>query len=291
MVEKININNKQNLQYNSLRSYGQNIHKVKLFVGLDVGSLVTKAVILNDKEILSWSIEDSRSNPGKAAKKTLKKALEASNICQDEISFTVGTGYGRVALDFVNKTVTELTCHAKGAHWLNPMVRTVIDIGGQDSKVIKLDSEGNMLDFAMNDKCAAGTGRFLEVMANALEVDLEELGPVSLNSIKPCMINNTCTVFAETEVISLIASGAKTDDISAGLHQAIALRVGNMAKKIGLENDVLFVGGVAKNSGVKSALEKVLGIKFAQSEYDPQITGALGAALIARDSFYLQGGN
>jgi predicted CoA-substrate-specific enzyme activase len=291
MIEKINFDNQQNRQYNSLRSCGEIAREVKSFAGLDVGSLVTKAVILNDKEILSWSIEDSRSSPGKAAKNSLEKALEAASIRQNEISFIVGTGYGRVALDFVNKTVTELTCHAKGAHWLNPMVRTVIDIGGQDSKVIKLDSDGNMLDFAMNDKCAAGTGRFLEVMAHALEVDLEKLGDISLNSIKPCVVNNTCTVFAETEVISLIASGAKTDDISAGLHQAIASRVGNMVKKIGLEKDVLFVGGVAKNSGVKTALEKLLRIKFAHAEYDPQITGALGAALIARDSYYLQGGN
>lgn len=146
------------------------------FAGIDVGSLVTKAVILKDGDILSYSIVDSRSNPAKAAKSALDKALNKAGIGKEEISFIVGTGYGRIALDFADKTVTELTCHAKGAHFLRPACRTVIDIGGQDSKVIKLDSTGNMVDFAMNDKCAAGTGRFLEVMAHALEVSIDGLG-------------------------------------------------------------------------------------------------------------------
>lgn len=290
MAEEINIDAQQNHSQNSPRFCGQIACDEKLFAGLDVGSLVTKAVILNDREILSYSIEDSRSNPGKAAKNALDTALKTAGVSKGELSFIVGTGYGRVVLDFVGKTVTELTCHAKGAHWLNPKVRTVIDIGGQDSKVIKLDKDGNMLDFAMNDKCSAGTGRFLEVMAHALEINLGNLGKVSLNSSKPCIINNTCTVFAETEVISLTASGATKEDISAGLHLAIASRVGNMAKKIGLEKEVIFVGGVAKNVGVKMALEQFLGIKFTPTDQDPQITGALGAALIARD-LYLKGGN
>lgn len=256
-----------------------------MFAGLDVGSLVTKAVILRDGDIFSYSIEDSRSNPCKAAKSTLDKALNKAGIGKEELSFIVGTGYGRVGLDFVDKTITELTCHARGAYFLRPDVRTVIDIGGQDSKVIKLDKAGNMVDFAMNDKCAAGTGRFLEVMAQALEIDLDKLGEVSLNSGKPCPMNSTCTVFAETEVISLVASGAKKEDIAAGLHQAIASRVGNMAKKLGVDEEVLFVGGVSKNLSVKTALEDFLGTKFATIEQDPQIVGALGAALIAKSLF------
>ncbi|MBI4722212.1 MAG: 2-hydroxyglutaryl-CoA dehydratase [Candidatus Stahlbacteria bacterium] len=256
-----------------------------MFAGLDVGSLVTKAVILGNGDILSYSIEDSRSNPLKSAKRALDKALNSSWIGREALSFIVGTGYGRVALDFVDKTVTELTCHARGAYFLNPNVRTLIDIGGQDSKVIKLDKDGNMSDFAMNDKCAAGTGRFLEVMAHALEIELEKLGEVSLNSSTPCLVNNTCTVFAETEVISLTASGSKKEDISAGLHQAIASRVGNMAKKLGIESEILFVGGVSKNLGMRTALEEFLGIKFTSIEQDPQIVGALGAALIGKDLF------
>lgn len=256
-----------------------------MFAGLDVGSLVTKAVILKDGDILSYYIVDSRSDPVKAAKGALDKALNKVGIDKEGLSFIVGTGYGRVALDFVDKTVTELTCHAKGAHFLRPDIRTVIDIGGQDSKVIKLDSTGNMVDFAMNDKCAAGTGRFLEVMAHALEVPLGRLGDISLKSGKPCLMNSTCTVFAETEVVSLLASGAKKEDIAAGLHKAIATRVGNMAKKIGLEKEVIFVGGVSKNLGVKMALEQFLGIEFAPIACDPQIVGALGAALIAEGLF------
>lgn len=260
-----------------------------MFAGIDVGSLVTKAVILREEDILSYSIKDSRSNPGKAAKSALDKAINRAGIGKEEISFIVGTGYGRVALDFVDKTVTELTCHACGAYFLRPDTRTVIDIGGQDSKVIKLNTTGNMIDFAMNDKCAAGTGRFLEVMAYALEIPLDRLGEISLNSNKPCLMNNTCTVFAETEVISLLASGAKKENIAAGLHQAIAARVGNMAKKLGIEREILFVGGVSKNSGVRVALEKFLETKFVPIVQDTQIVGALGAALIAKNLFKRRG--
>lgn len=255
------------------------------FVGIDVGSLVTKAVILKDGDILSYSIVDSRSNPVKAAKSALDKALDGAGIGKEAISFIVGTGYGRIALDFVDKTVTELTCHAKGSHFLRPACRTIVDIGGQDSKVIKVDSKGNMVDFAMNDKCAAGTGRFLEVMAQALEISIDRLGEISLESGKPCRINSTCTVFAETEVVSLLAQKTKKEDIAAGLHKAIAVRVGNMAEKLGVEKEVVFVGGVSKNSGVKMGLKEFLGIEFEPIACDPQIVGALGAALIAKSSF------
>ena len=252
-----------------------------MFAGIDFGSLVTKAVILRDGEITGCSIISSRTNPKKGGKQALEEAITKANCKREDIKCIVATGYGRRSCSFANKKVTELTCHATGAYYLNPNIRTVIDIGGQDSKVIKLDGKGSMADFTMNDKCAAGTGRFLEVMAQALEIGLDSMGKVSLNSDKPCSLSSTCTVFAETEVISLIASGANKEDIVAGLHMSIAKRVGSMVKALGLQKDVAFTGGVAKNSGVQCAFEEFLHVNFAPISEDPQIIGALGAALIA----------
>jgi predicted CoA-substrate-specific enzyme activase len=254
-----------------------------MFVGVDIGSLVTKAVVLDDDKIASWSIIDSRSDPERAADSAIEEALGKIGAGRSRVKVTVATGYGRVALRGVQKTVTELSCHGRGAHFLCPAARTVIDIGGQDSKVIRIDGEGNMVDFAMNDKCAAGTGRFLEVMSHTLEISLDDLGPYSLNSSNPLRLSSTCTVFAETEVISLLAAKQKKEDIAAGIHHAIARRVGNMAKSFGLEPEVVFVGGVAKNSGVRKALEGFLDVVFAPIDLDPQIVGAIGAALIARE--------
>ncbi|MCK4307712.1 2-hydroxyglutaryl-CoA dehydratase [candidate division WOR-3 bacterium] len=252
-----------------------------MFAGIDVGSLVTKAVVLRDGKVAGYSIISSRTNPRKAGEQALEKAITNANCKREDIKCIVATGYGRSSFSFADKTVTELTCHATGAHYLNTEIRTVIDIGGQDSKVIKLDESGKMSDFAMNDKCAAGTGRFLEVMAQALEVGLDSMGEFSLKSDKPCSLSSICTVFAETEVISLIASGAKKKDIVAGLHMSIARRVGSMAKGLGLQKEIAFTGGVAKNSGVRSAFEEFLSVKFAPISEDPQIIGALGAALVA----------
>lgn len=254
-----------------------------MFAGMDIGSLVTKVVLMRDGEMASYSIVDSRADPRRAAERALEQALQDVSCNRNEIRAIVATGYGRVAVAFANKTVTELTCHARGAHHLDPSARTVIDIGGQDSKVIRVDETGIMVDFAMNDKCAAGTGRFLEVMAQALEVKIEDMGEFSLRAERPCPMSNTCTVFAETEVISLVASGAKKEDITAGIHNAIAARVGNMAMKLGLEEDVLLVGGVSKNLGVRRAVEAFLEVEFAPVACDGQIVGALGAALLARD--------
>lgn len=255
-----------------------------MFAGIDIGSLVTKAVLLKDEKIVGYSIVDSRADPKRAGEQALSEALGKAGCRRKDIKFMVATGYGRISFPFVDRTVTELICHAKGAHWLNPSARTVIDIGGQDSKVIKLDYRGKMVDFAMNDKCAAGTGRFLEVMARALGIDLASMGEFSLRSNKPCSLSSTCTVFAESEVISLIASGARKENIVAGLHTSIARRVGNMAKSLGAEKEVVFVGGVAKNIGVKKALQEFLGFEFAHINEDPQICGAIGAALLAKES-------
>lgn len=260
-----------------------------MYAGVDIGSLVTKAVILRNDNIISHSIIDSRSDPEEAAKRSLEDALRKAGLKRNKIAFIVATGYGRVAFEDADKTVTELSCHARGAHFLHPATQTVIDIGGQDSKVMRINKDGNMVDFAMNDKCAAGTGRFLEVMSHALEIPLEELGDFSLTSTNPLRLSSTCTVFAETEVISLLAAKQKKENIAAGLHSAIARRVGNMVKSSNIENDVVFVGGVAKNSGVRKALEEFLNIRFAPILQDPQIVGALGAALLAKDFFERKG--
>lgn len=262
-----------------------------IFAGLDVGSLSSKAALIGMDGILGHCTIQTGANPRLAGERVLELALLNAATSARQISYIVGTGYGRVNLPFAHRTVTELTCHAKGAHYQNPGVRTVIDIGGQDSKVIRVDAEGNMMDFAMNDKCAAGTGRFLEVMAKALELDLEELGASALQTRAPCAINNICAVFAESEVISLLASGHAKTDIAAGLHQAVAQRVGTMAQRIGLEPEIAFVGGVAKNPGVVKALEDFLGITFSATSptstdrQDPQINGAIGAAVLAREIY------
>jgi (R)-2-hydroxyacyl-CoA dehydratese activating ATPase len=254
-----------------------------LYAGLDVGSLSTKAVIIGANGIIARFVIQTGANPRIAGEKAFEKALAMTGKGKDQVAYIVGTGYGRVNIPIANKTVTELTCHAKGSHYLNPEVRTVIDIGGQDSKVIQVDSNGNMVDFAMNDKCAAGTGRFLEVMAKALEMNLEEIGTGALKSERPCSINNTCAVFAESEVISLLALGHSKEDIAAGLHIGIAQRVGNIAKRLGLKHEIAFVGGVAKNACARKALEDFLEIRFLPVTEDPQLTGALGAAVLARE--------
>ncbi|HHT9130729.1 MAG TPA: 2-hydroxyacyl-CoA dehydratase, partial [Candidatus Brocadiaceae bacterium] len=190
------------------------------------------------------------------------------------------TGYGRIKVPFANEVVTEITCHAKGANYYFPKARTIIDIGGQDSKVIKVDARGNVLDFVMNDKCAAGTGRFLEVMARTVEIDLEDMGQISLSGKDNVSISSLCTVFAESEVVSLIGADHKTADICRALHISIAKRITAQVKRIGLEEEIVMTGGVAKNIGVVTELEKNLGCKIKISE-EPQINGALGAALIA----------
>ncbi|MCL5958513.1 MAG: acyl-CoA dehydratase activase, partial [Chloroflexi bacterium] len=192
------------------------------------------------------------------------------------------TGYGRKAVPFSQKAVSEIICHAKGAFSLNPATRLIVDIGGQDSKVIQVENSGRVVDFLMNDKCAAGTGRFLEVMAAVLNMTLDELGPRSLLGRDPCVITSTCTVFAETEVISLRAQGRSREDIVAGIHKAIASRIGIMAKSIKVQSEAVFAGGVAKNIGVKRAIEEQIGLELSVPE-EPQIMGALGAALLARE--------
>ena len=250
-------------------------------IGIDIGSMSTNGVLLNEKkEILSSIIIPTGASSKKAADKTFHQILTEHKLTEKDIDYIVATGYGRIKVPFANEVVTEITCHAKGANYFFPKSRTIIDIGGQDSKVIKVDANGNVLDFVMNDKCAAGTGRFLEVMARTLEIDLEEMGPISLNGKNNVSVSSLCTVFAESEVVSLIGADHKTADICKGLHLSIAKRITAQVKRIGLEEEIVMTGGVAKNIGVVTELEKNLGCKIWISE-EPQINGALGAALIA----------
>jgi len=249
--------------------------------GIDIGSVTAKAVILNeDRRVLSSSISPTGAMSRKAANKVMASALAQANLKQSDISHIIATGYGRHRVSFAHSEFTEITCHARGANHLFPQARTVIDIGGQDSKVIGLDPQGLVRAFAMNDKCAAGTGRFLEVMARALEVDLDEMGKLSLQSHKDLQVSSICTVFAESEVISLVADGHDRVDIIAGIHKAITRRIMGLVENVGLMEKVVMSGGVAKNIGVVRSIEKALNITILLPD-DAQIVGALGAAIIA----------
>lgn len=253
-----------------------------IVAGCDVGSLTGKTVIMNDEAILSYSIVPTTPRPQVTAENAMNKALESAGLELNQIEHIVSTGYGREKIAFANTNVTEITCHGRGAYWLVPTGRTVIDIGGQDCKVILLGDNGNIADFRMNDKCAAGTGRFLEAMAKALGLELDELGSVSLKSQSYAPITSQCSVFAESEVVTLIAEGTELPDIVAGIHKSIADRLLSMVKAINPTKDFLLTGGVAKNAGVVKFLENALG-KIEKVPVDPQIVGALGAALIARE--------
>lgn len=259
--------------------------KKKLFAGIDIGSMTTKCVIIGETDFLASRVIYTDAEPKKAGVNVLDSVLGMVGAERADISCLVGTGYGRISLDIFNHTATELTCHTTGVRNLNPEVQGIIDIGGQDSKVIKLKPDGAIMDFALNDRCAAGTGRFLEVMARALKLEMDEFSTLYEKSLAPCPINSTCIVFAESEVISLVAQGNTKMDIAAGLHQSIAKRVGNMAKRLGIGKNTAFVGGVAKNASMRKALEDYLGIDFVSLSKDPQITGALGAAVIAKERF------
>lgn len=250
--------------------------------GIDVGSLTAEVVILDQGKVIHYVIMPTGYNSKTAAEKAIDTALEESSLKRSDLNYIVATGYGRVSIDFADKRITEITCHGRGAYNLNPEVRTVIDIGGQDSKVICLNESGKVLDFTMNDKCAAGTGRFLEVMAQALEVDLSGLADLSDQAENTVSISSMCTVFAESEVVSLIARGLPREDIARGLHQAIADRTAGMVNRVGLQQSVMITGGVAMNRAVVKALSEKLKTKIIVPE-EPQIAGALGAALLAEE--------
>ncbi len=253
------------------------------FIGIDIGSLASKVVLLsNEGKLVDYRVERSTFDFKKVGNNLFNDILEKNNLNKGDV-FIMSTGYGRNTLDIADDRITEITAHARGAQYFFPEAHSVIDIGGQDSKAILISKKtGNVMDFQMNDKCAAGTGRFLEVMAHALEVPIEEIGELALNSNKPSAISSTCTVFAESEVISLFARGTSKHDIAAGIHKSIARRVAGMAKRIGVAHLLVFCGGVAKNIAVKKFLEEELGYEIVIPKH-PQLTGAIGAALIAQE--------
>lgn len=248
-------------------------------LGIDSGSTSTNAVILNNKkEIVAFAVVRTGAKSGESAKRALEEVLKKANLTREDLSLIVSTGYGRVSIDFADKDVTEISCHGKGAHYLNPNIRTIIDIGGQDSKAIKLNEKGEVIDFVMNDKCAAGTGRFLEMMARTLEIDIKDMGPEALKWKEDIKISSMCSVFAESEVISLIAQNKEKSDIIHALCNSIASKTNALLGRIGKEEGFMMSGGVAQNIGVVKALEEKIGTKLFIAK-EPEIVGAIGAAL------------
>ncbi len=251
--------------------------------GVDVGSTQTKAVIIDeDGTIVSRALIDTGANVVLAAQNSFNTAREEAGISEQEIEYVIGTGYGRYRVTFGNAQVTEISCHGRGAVKMFPKTRTVVDMGGQDTKAIRVSPTGEILDFCMNDKCAAGTGRFLGAAAAALDIPLDQLGPTALRHQHAVRISTTCTVFAESEVLSWLGKGKKIEDILWGVHQSMATRSAALLRRVGIENEVTFTGGVTKNIGMVQALEDRLELKVNVSD-DSHYMGALGAALFALD--------
>lgn len=261
-----------------------------IVAGCDVGSLTTKAILMKNRRIIGSVIDRSRTKPWEAAEEVLDKAISETGISRSDIEYCIGTGYGRDKLGFINHAVSEIACHSKGAKWAVPSVTTVIDIGGQDCKAIKLDRDGKMTKFITNDKCASGTGRFLEVMAKVLGVNLDELGEMSKRAKSPITFASACTVWAQADVIQHLNNKVPLEDIGAGINNAMASRMAILVNTIGALGDICMTGGVAKNSGVISALEKILGRRIKRlRKADPQIIGAVGAALFAHEKLMDRG--
>ena len=254
-------------------------------MGIDSGSTSTNAVIMDEnRKIIASAVVRTGAKSGESAQRILKEVLQKAGCTREDISWIVSTGYGRVSIPFADENVTEISCHGRGAHYFNPAVRTILDIGGQDSKAIKLNEAGEVSDFVMNDKCAAGTGRFLEMIARSLEIDVDELGPIALQSTEEIEITSMCSVFAESEVISLIANNKEKADIANGICRAIANKAFSLMKRVGMEEEFMMTGGVAKNPGVVKAVEDKIHAKLYICD-EPEIVGAAGAALYALDKF------
>ncbi len=258
-----------------------NMNGKGLYAGIDSGSTSTDVVIIDrDKNIIAQSILPTGAGAASGADRALDEALAQAGLSRSDINATVTTGYGRTAIKLGDQSITEITCHAKGAYFLDPSVRTIIDIGGQDSKVIRLDENGNVTNFVMNDKCAAGTGRFLELMARTLELSLDDMSRLGLEWKEDVTISSMCTVFAESEVVSLIAENRTPADIIHGLNRSVATKTCALCRRVGGEESYMMTGGVSKNRGVVSEIEKILGVKLHISD-KAQLNGALGAALFA----------
>jgi len=255
-----------------------------MVVGIDIGSLTAKAVIMEQNVIRSSHIMRVRPRPIDSAEAVLREVLNTAGARASDIKACCATGYGRLEIPSATMNMSEISCHAKGAFWNDDSIRTVIDIGGQDCKVISLDGRGLVQDFIMNDKCAAGTGRSLEILAKAIGVELDDLGPLSLKSRRPVAITNKCSIFMELEVLQHLYRRTKLKDIAAGINLSVAKRVVALTKMLTLNPAICLTGGVSKNAGVAKGIENMLGISFKPLKCDPQIMGALGAAVYAQES-------
>jgi len=254
--------------------------------GIDIGSTACKAVIINEGKIAGYAIGPATTNPAKNANDIYEQAMANAGLSGKAAAYVVGTGYGRAKVSFANENVSELTCHGRGSAFVNPAVRTVLDIGGQDTKSIRIDEEGFLVDYAMNDKCAAGTGRFLEAMARTLGLSLTQMEEHSAKASRSAVITSMCSVFAESEVINLINDGVEIGQIVRGLHEAMVGRVAALARRVGVEEELIVTGGVAKSRSVLNALAAKIGVTpmTLPDNIDPQIIGALGAAVCAGEN-------
>lgn len=249
--------------------------------GVDVGSTQTKAVIMEESAgIVVRALVDTGANVVKAAENAFRLACREAGLDPRDVGYVVGTGYGRYKITFGNTQMTEISCHARGAHFIFPNTRTVIDMGGQDSKAISIGEDASVLDFVMNDKCAAGTGRFLANAADVMGIGLDEVGPLSLRGTQPVKLTTVCTVFVESDILSYLSMGKKAEDILRGVHLAIAKRTISLARRVTIEPGITLTGGVAKNIGMVQALEEVLETKL-QVSPDAHFIGAIGAGLFA----------
>jgi predicted CoA-substrate-specific enzyme activase len=254
------------------------------FAGIDIGSRGAKGVIIEDGNIVSSFIGDTGPESAQTAVMVFNECAKGLGLKLEDMAYIVATGYGRVLVPFAQENISEISCHAKGAHWYLPSVRTILDMGGQDCKAINCNEKGQVTKFIMNDKCAGGTGRFLELIADVLGLPLEEVGSTALKSTKDIPFNTVCAVFAKSEALGLLKKGTPKSDILSGLHDAIAIRCHNLLKRVNIEKDFTITGGIAKNSGMVHKIKEKLGLEPTLAP-DPQIIGALGAAVFARDRY------
>jgi len=253
-----------------------------LVAGCDIGSTTGKVTIMADDQIIAHSIVPTEPLCEDTAHKAMSQALAQAGLAPEDVEYVVGTGYGRLVIPFAQATVTEISCHGMGAFWADPAIRTIMDIGGQDCKAIRIDEEGRVVEFAMNDKCAAGTGRFLEETARGLGVEVWDLGPISGEAQETIKLSSSCSVFAETEVMTLLNEGKDIAAIAAGINQSIASRLSALVRRVGVAEKVVISGGVSKNGGVVRGIEQRLGVSLTHVRVDAQLLGAVGAAVFAK---------
>ena len=261
------------------------------FAGIDIGSVGSKSVILEDDKIASYYIGESGPDSIATAWQTFQGSADKLGLKIEDIDYVVATGYGRVLVPYAKANISEISCHARGAHWMMPSVRTILDMGGQDCKAINCDEDGVVTKFVMNDKCAGGTGRFLETIAEVLGLALEEIGPLSLESNNDFTFSTICAVFAKSEAVGLLKKGVAKADILAGLNVAIAARSYSLLKRMDIQEDFAITGGIAKNPGMVAKITELVGMGPVSLKPDPQVAGALGAALFARERYLKEKGS